>query len=283
MIDTHATPHCGDLEAGLASIAYWRLDPCDPCRWQAADADEFCRGSDAAMPTTVVVQGYNDDADESVRRGWELLCEMRQYAAGKPFRLVVWSWPADRCGCGLRGLHADLQLKAALSDMEGYYLARVLLDTKPGTPLSFIGYSYGVRVVGGALELLAQGEVAGRRLDTELAAAWARQPRRVRAVFLAAAADCDALEPGGAYGRAPAVAEKILVTRDCLDRALRLYPRLYGRGGPQALGHTGPCAAGENVEVLDVTCAVGKSHDWNCYDAATLTDQRLGWYTFLVD
>ena len=72
------------------------------------------------------------------------------------------------------------------------------------------------------------------------------------------------------------------VTVDPCDRVLRRYPRLYGRGGPQALGCAGPAGCDcAKLELLDVTCTVGKKHDWERYEPAV--SGRVAWYTFLAE
>jgi hypothetical protein len=280
LISSRSAPRCGDLEAGLERIAYWRLDPCDGCRWLAADAEAFRRGGDPAVPTTVFVPGYTAGPDTAIEEGGTLCCDLERAACGRPFRFVIWWWPGDR------DRHAriarDLRAKACGCDIESYYLARTLPAIRPGTPVGLIGYSYGARIIGGALELLAGGHLAGRSLPAEARAAWTSAPRPLRAMFIGAAMDADWLAPGHRDGAALAMVQRVAVTQNCCDRALRLYPRLCGRGGPQALGSAGPLGPdGEKLEVLDVSCSVGKRHDWYRYESAV--SGRLAWYAFLAE
>ena len=65
-------------------------------RWQASDAAAFHASAVPGVPTTVLIHGNGTDEDWAVRHGNELYCLMKQQACGRPFRLVVWSWPADR-------------------------------------------------------------------------------------------------------------------------------------------------------------------------------------------
>ena len=124
LINTRAAPGCGDLEAGLAQIKYWRLDESCGCgQWQASDAAAFQASAVPGMPTTVLVHGNGTDEDWAVRHGNELYGLMKQQACGRPFRLVIWSWPADRV---VRRPRPDVQIKVCRSDVEAYYLARVL-------------------------------------------------------------------------------------------------------------------------------------------------------------
>ena len=121
------------------------------------------------MPTVVLIHGYGTNDDWAVRHGNEMYCLMNQQAGGRPFRLVVWSWPADRT---VRSRRADVQNKVCRSDVEAYYLARLLPGLPRGEPLSLLGYSLGCRTVSGTLQLLAGGTVYGHSLPPAALAAW---------------------------------------------------------------------------------------------------------------
>ena len=71
------------------------------------------------VPTTVLVHGYGTDADWAVRHGNELYGLMKQQACGRPFRLIVWSWPADRV---VRRIRPDVQMQG-LSQRRGGLLS----------------------------------------------------------------------------------------------------------------------------------------------------------------
>jgi hypothetical protein len=55
---------------------------------------------------------------------------------------------------------------------------------------------------------------------------------------------------------------------------------MYGRGGQEALGYTGPAcgAEAEKIELVDVTGSVGRDHNWNSYTEAPGLCNRLGHY-----
>ena len=132
---------------------------------------------------------------------------------------------------------------------------------------------------------MAGGAVAGRSLAPEVLAAWKQAgPRPIRVMLVAAAIDADWLEPCGPAGLAPSAVERILVARNGCDPVLRFYSRLYGPHGPEALGYVGPMGtAGGKAEVIDVSCEVGRKHDFDRYEESSLVGQRLAWYTFLGD
>jgi hypothetical protein len=281
LVSTRAEPHCGNLDESLEGLCYQRWE--NDCEWSPSDAKAFQSTSDTATPTVVFVPGNRTDAGWAITKGLYTYDSIRACAGDRPFRYVIWSWPADRV---CRRTKADTQLKADYSDAEGYYLAQWLNQLPPGVKVSLIGHSFGPRIITGALHLLAGGEVAGRRLPSDIIAAWSKGKRNpVRAVLLAAAVDADWLAPNGCHGSALPLVEAMLITRNGCDRVLRFYPRIYGRGGPEALGSIGPCGIGDagNVEVIDVACEVGKVHDWRDYCLAPDVCCRWSQYTFLED
>jgi hypothetical protein len=284
LVDTRCAPGCGDLEAGLAQIKYWRLVESNGCcQWQAADAAAFHATDDTALPTTVLIHGYGTNAEWAVQHGNDLYADMRQLSCGRPFRLVVWSWPADRSTRQVRGIRPDIRMKACRSDAEAYYLARLLSGLPRGEALSLVGFSLGCRTEAGALQLLAGGTVDCRALPAASLASWTNAGLRpMRAIMLAAAVDDDWLEPSAPGGMAPLQVQQILVSLDCRDRVLKWYSRLNGPHGPEALGRVGPPdSAGGKLEVVDVAREVGRKHRFDRYEPSRPIFDRLGWYTFL--
>ena len=280
-ISTRCAPRYGNLESGLDKITYQQLDGDDGSgRWIPSDAAVFRASGDPSIPTTFFIHGNATDSDEAVREGRSLYSRMRQLAAGRAFRLVIWSWPADKA---LRGIRADVQLKVTFSDTDSYYLARALPGVMPGTPVSLIGYSLGCRIAGGALQLLAGGQAGNRRLSPEAITAWTTgTPRPIRVMLIAAAVDFDWLEPSECEGMVPLTVQRLLITQNGCDRCLKFYSRLYGPHGPEALGCVGPAGpAGGKIEVVDVACQVGKRHAYDIYQSAPAVDQRIGWCTFI--
>ena len=281
LINSRSAPGCDDLEADLSKITYSRLDESCGCgQWLASDTAAFQASAVPGVPTIVLIHGNGTDEDWAVRHGNELYGLMKQHACGRPFRLIVWSWPADR---EVRRIRHDVQIKVCRSDVEAYYLARVLPNLPKGMPLSLVGYSLGCRTASGALHLLAGGSVTGRKLSSEVLSAWNHGgPRPIRVMMVAAAMDANWLEPCSPRGLAPLAVERILVVKNGCDRILKWYSRLYGRHGPEALGHVGPTSTvGGKLDVIDVSCAVGRKHDFDRYQESSPVYQRLAWYTFL--
>lgn len=279
LISTRRAPRAARLDSGEKRIGYWRLDA--DHRWTPAGDEDFFDDRQGPVPTTVFIHGNRTGRNAAVSSGWRIYRLIRRDAAAQPFRFVIWSWPSDRIRGGNR---KDLRVKACYSDVQGYYLARCLERVDPEVPVSLVGYSFGARAITAALHLLGGGRVAGWRLPQPTDSQPADGRRKpIRAVLVAAALDADWLMPGRRNGRAPAQVERMLVTRNGCDPVLKWYPWMYRRRGPQALGYGRPvgCTQSENIELLSVSCSVGKNHDWTSYLQSPGLRRRLAWYTFL--
>jgi len=274
LISTRAAPRCTIRETPEARIGYWRLQ--DGCSWRRTDDEMFFRGTGEPMPVIVFVHGNRADASAAIRDGWYIYRRIRQEASGRPFRFVLWSWPADRIRGGPR---RDAQVKAGYTNVQGYYLAECL-DRLEDVPVTLVGYSFGARVITGALHLLGGGQLAGRQLCRQ---GDSQVPPIRRAVLVAAAADADWLWPGRRHGLALSQVDRMLITRNGRDPVLKWYPLMYRCGGPRAMGYAGPAGCGclEQIETLNVTGTVGRNHDWARYAADPRLRRRLGWYCFL--
>jgi hypothetical protein len=149
--------------------------------------------------------------------------------------------------------------------------------------VSLIGYSFGVRPIVGACHLLAGDEFRGLRLP-------GRAPKRaaLRAVFVAAAADNTALMPGDCGGSVLRSLDRLLVTCNPADPALRWYRRIDRGRGPDALGFTGPAGRSglgldsNKLELLNLSYDLGRRHEPKPYLAAASLRARLAYYAFLA-
>jgi len=278
LISTRRAPLCSPSLEADQPLDYWYLNA--HRQWVPADREAFLAADDPAVPTSIFIHGNRTSHQGAVRMGSGMYRQLAKHAGQRPFRFVIWSWPADR----IRGRNRkDVRVKAARSDVQSYYLARCVDQIHPDVPVSMMGYSFGARVITGALHMLAGGRVAGRALPKG-----SRQERtQVRAVLVAAALDSDWLLPGRRNGLALSRLDRVLITRNACDPVLRWYPLMYHRHGPQALGYAGPaCPARlgddrQKLDALDLSCSVGKAHDWVCYFRAPALRARLGWYAFL--
>lgn len=260
-------------------LEYWQLQA--DGTWTAADEGLFLASQTPAEPVSVFIHGNRADWQGSVDAGWLAYCQLKQQAGARGVRLVIWSWPAERVHNRNR---PDTQEKAQRSDGQGVYLAQWLERLPPDVPVCLIGYSFGARIITGALHLLAGGDLDGHCLAP---LSVARQAP-IRAVLVAGAMDNDWLLPCSRNGLASRPLERLLITVNGCDPALKWYSFLYGRGGPPALGYTGlacPEWLGPEalkIEQVDVSGEVGKVHDWACYASTPSLVSRLAWFTGLL-
>jgi hypothetical protein len=229
--------------------------------WRPSSLDELVAARDRRLTTIVLVHGNDTDDPLAKSKGLGIYRALAERAE-RPLRLIVWSWPADYLGGTLR---RDARVKAERADVDAYYLAQFIGELDREEAISLVGYSFGARVVSGALQLVGGGSLAGRTSGRN-------DPRApVRAVLLAAAIDDDWLLPGHRYGRALAVVERLVVLVNPHDRVLRFYRFLAPGTGATALGAHGLASADElepyraKIEQIDVGSLVGVQHGWSSY------------------
>ena len=201
--------------------------------WFRSSFEAFLAADDPCVPTMVYVHGNRHPLETSREQGVEAYRKMgKQICSGQRVRFVIWSWPSDPIKGGFR---LDAQVKACRTDVDAYYLATVLARIRPDVPVGLVGYSFGARVIAGALHVMAGGQLCGRSL-----CGWSCVDRLPpRAVLLAPAMDHDVFQPGRQYDLALMYAEKIVYTVNSRDFVLKFYPLMCGKGGPAAMGRNG--------------------------------------------
>ena len=252
--------HCERYVAAAGGLGAWQ-----PITWSEV-ASEFAD----PLPTVVYVHGNRINCGEDKSHG---LTFYRSLAACKqgdsPLRYVIWSWPSEQ----IRGPVKDYQVKAARTRQVGWQLAWAVDQLPEKSPLALVGYSFGARVVTGALHLLAGGEMDGLTLPETL------HPRRppMRAALVAAAVDADWLRPRGYHGRALEQVDELLLVNNQRDPAMRFYhlpmdhrARPLGFSGPASIASLGELAS--RVRSIDFTGAVGRHHALSKY----LATSKLG-------
>lgn len=236
MIDARCAPVCGCLDSSVDRLKYYRMEGCS---WKSVDAAEFTAGQTPDGFTCFAVHGNRADRELAAdygRRAYQRLTESAP--CGCKLRLVLWSWPSERVYITPRN---DVREKESRSDAQAFYLATVVDRLDPTTPVRFLGYSHGVRAIGGALQILAGGRMAGRTLVDR-----AETPRMVpmRAVLMAGAVDSNWFWPNMPHGLALSQLDKVLVMYSTADPVLRLYPLLDRPRLPEAQGYVGVASPG---------------------------------------
>lgn len=246
--------------------------------WHPASLAELESESMPERRTVIYVHGNRVPAHDALYRGMRiyrlLTCDKHE---APPVRLIVWSWPSDK----MRGQVRDVRAKAARSDHEAWRLAAVLARLPAETHLTLIGYSFGSRIITGALANLGGAHV-GCPCDAEPTVGMA--PSSIHVVLIAAAVNESWLTPCGWHSRAWRSIDQLVLLNNSRDPILRLYHLLERRGRPRALGSTGlGCLPEDQLERLtqsNVASQVGKTHDEAIYLQSPTVQQALISETF---
>jgi hypothetical protein len=266
--------------------------------WQSSDATSLLSSQHAQDMTCVYVHGNRVEWNEALSQGRRLYRRLAyDDTDAPPLCFIIWSWPSSQISGQLR----DVRVKAQRTNADGYYLGSFLSQCSPDRPTSLIGYSFGCRVVTGALHLRGGGILAGRVLSrdespvviSETVDAVGRDDERpwataiqspadhapTRVVLLAAALPNYWLSPGNAHGMAATQIDQVLLLYNSCDRVLKRYGLVEPDGRPQALGYTGLVYRTQwspsQIEQRDVCCIVGKAHDESRYYASSGLMRRI--------
>jgi hypothetical protein len=239
-----------------------RYEPCDG--WRDSSWQEWEAEAELPMLTAIYVHGNRIEWNEAFQRGLSAYRALVRCAPiDEPIRFVIWSWPSGQT-CGLR---RDLLAKAARSDSESYYLGLFLTGLPPETRVGLFGFSFGARIISGAMHLAAGGEMGGLCLPET------PPTHTTRIALLAAAMHNYWWLPGRYHSECLAYADHALLLFNPCDPVLHWYPMLYRRYRPQALGYTGfpwvdQLADPSRLEQANVCCQVGRTHDVELYFAS---------------
>ncbi len=248
--------------------------------WTASD-DAQLAASFAAQPsmrTVVYAHGNWMTAENATGRG-SYVYNRASACAEEPIRFIIYSWPSQRDGRPIR----DVYEKADRSNTDTYYFANLLSRIPEQSPLGILGFSFGGRVVGGGLHLVAGGTLEGRTSPT-----WSTQ-RQVHVSFIAPAFDRTWLAANREYGMAMKNVEALVNIYNSRDPVLRRFRFIDRVTTPIAAGFSGladpratqPLQADARIAQYDCGEAVGTSHDEmnyyrKCYAYDIALDNVLG-------
>ncbi len=243
--------------------------------WINSSLEAFLATDNASITTDVYVHG--NDADSGIASSEGLLIYrqiVKNAPADRPTRFVIWSWPSDRQRHPIRTTRAH----AHRADADGYYLGWFVSRIDRRVSIGLAGYSFGARVVSGAMHVLGGGRLAGQSLAAE-----AGSKPLVRAVLIAAAEDCDWMSPGRPNERAVPLVERMLLMNNYCDKALKKYRFIDPCTKPEALGYVGvgPVSQPEKIEQLNACCPAGTDHDWRRYFFNDALVSQMRPYLFL--
>jgi hypothetical protein len=237
------------------SLSVFRLTRCG--QQQRSSIDEYL-ATVSSSPASVLY-GNRITATDAVKRGLEVYRRTRLFRVRTPIDWIIWSWPSEQQGI----LGRDVRIKAARTDAQGLYMGWLLRrHAEIGVPTAMIGYSFGGRVVSGALHTAAGGSLVGRRLDGQPVTGM-----NVNAGLVAPAIESHWMQMGGNHSQSTKNLNRLVLLYNHSDVVLKRYWLINRVRGESALGYTGPTSFARRVDgsrlpVLSKDCSsiVGIQH-----------------------
>jgi len=234
-----------------------RYQPED-CRWLSDDVGSLLSGKG---PLVIFLHGNRYDAWSAKQQGIRLAKRCSFFTSHSvDTQLMIYSWPSQQDGCLLK----DGRNKYHRCFTEGHYLAWLLGQIDPERPVVFIGYSFGALITLEALEDLVAAENSGRPVSP-----WQHRPGDTRLIFVAPAVRCDAFAPRGKYRETLACVDRVSLTINSRDDALRFFHLLDTRTKVDALGYNGMPRRWMPPEILysavDARRIIGREHGFPLY------------------
>jgi hypothetical protein len=228
------------------------------CKFYASSLEAFLADPVAvtAPRTIVYVHGNWMEYDNARERGltlYRMLCQQ----TSDPIRMILFSWPSEREG----RVAPDVREKAALTQIESYFLADFLKNAPQDKPLGLLGFSFGGAVISGTLQLFAGGSLDGRTLP---------EPRpcfpSTRVSLTAPAFDRAQFSSTGKFALALNNVERLVNLYNSQDPVLKRF-RFLDRGAPVAAGFLGielrsggPLNSDPRIVQYDCSRAAGRTH-----------------------
>ncbi len=267
LVSTRGVGCPSSVEEVLHRLRWWRYR--QGHGWRKASWEEFqTTAAPASFPLTTSFFVHGNRISSGAAKSGGLATYRRLTGCSRPLpvRFVIWSWPSDQQGGPIR----DARAKASRSDVDAYLMACCLSRMASPEEISLSGYSFGGRIITGALHLLGGGSLCGRHVEYI-------GPAGYQVVLLAPALNNDWLLPGRRHGQAAQMTQRLLVMFNPRDWVLKRYHVLSRGGRPRALGFTGLAgrsrleSAGVEVRQVNTSGVVGKQHDLQRY----LSSSRL--------
>jgi len=149
---------CADLDRPALTVS--RLG-CNN-RFLRVPLDDFLSTIGSSRQVVIYVHGNRMNPSDARLHGVSIYKNCLRHRKSGPVDWVIWSWPSTKAGF----LTRDIRKKARRTDAQGLYLAWLLREQSTrSVPTTVIGYSFGSRVVTGALHAMAGGTLGGRSLS----------------------------------------------------------------------------------------------------------------------
>ncbi|MCP4885877.1 MAG: alpha/beta hydrolase [Planctomycetaceae bacterium] len=224
-----------------------------------SDLDQYTEQLGQSRQVVVYVHGNRMSSNDAIRRGLQVYRKTRGCSEREGIDWVIWSWPSDKEGI----LIHDARRKFRRLDAQGLYLSWLLRKhVSADTPTTLIGYSFGGRVITGALHALSGGKLGGRLTPGEPTTG-----TLFRCGLVAPALERLALTQRGVHAQATKNLEKMVLLYNRRDAVLKRFWLLNRVRGTMALGYSGPASFaprfdGSKLKVVSRDCSssVGINH-----------------------
>ena len=228
--------------------------------FESVQFDEFIGQLAERRRAVIYVHGNRFTAEDAIERGRLVHSKVSNQEAEQPLDWVIWSWESDKNGI----LVHDARLKANRTEGQGLYLGWLLRKHASNRiPTTLVGYSFGGRVVTGALHAAAGGELGGAAIGGE-----ATLNGPFNAALIAPAIDSLWLAQRGYHRLATQNLDRLTLLYNHRDAVLKRYWLIDRVQGRLALGYTGPRSFaprhdGSSLPVLSRDCSdsIGVKHD----------------------
>jgi hypothetical protein len=222
--------------------------------------DQYIESVRSGRDVVIYVHGNRLEADEAIQRGLAVHRRIGCFRGSGPIDWVIFSWPSAKQGTPVR----DARIKAERTDAQGLYLSWVLQKhAEFHVPTALIGYSFGGRIVTGALHALAGGRLGGRSLPGP-----AVTGIPFEAGLVAPAIESNSMASGGEYALATQNLNRLFLLYNRRDAVLKRYWLIERVRGTMALGYSGPQAFSPRVDgtrlpvqARDCSPSIGLRHD----------------------
>ena len=181
---------CPDCEPSPPAPRVWQFD-LKSDQWNESSLAAFFAAQDSSKPDVFYIHGNRVESGEDREEGLAIYHQLTAGVPDRPIRYVIYSWPS----APIHGIVEDAREKAVRTNADGYYLAWLISRIDPRVSVDLIGYSFGARVVTGALHVLAGGSLFGQMLEKPA------PKRHMQTILVAAAVNNDWLAIGRPHGQ----------------------------------------------------------------------------------
>ncbi len=254
----HLISRASQVNLDSPAFKIYQLDSATPA--QAVERESFLEKVSERRKSVIYIHGNRFTADDAIERGCLVHEKIATNEIKQPIDWIIWSWASDKKGV----LVHDARLKANRTEGQGLYLAWLLKEfAKKQIPTTLIGYSFGGRIVTGALHAAAGGKLGGVSIKGEPTVG-----APFNAALIAPAIDSLWLDQRGYHRLAPQNLDSLTLLYNRRDAILKRYWRIDQIQGRLALGLTGPRSFaprhdGSLLPVRSHDCSdeIGMKHD----------------------